>query len=235
MQVSLLQFECIACVLHDVPPTAPSSLEKFPPLFSPLNCSASPPHASRQLSAFSPPSPCAASSSSSGRGRPWKPCGSPSSQVWCSVTAVPPFASPQAGPASPSSVLIIKTKVEIKLHRCHPTASTVSTTTATQDCEAASGSRITALSADMPPLRGRRTEPCYCSRTYGVAARNSCGAAAGSPQSCRLSVVWNRLMRSGDPGSISKQPPCIATGLSRLEAPDFPSFSSLPPPPPPPV
>lgn len=106
MQVSLLQFECIACALHDLPPTAPSSLEKFPPLFSP--------HASLQLrpsrqpSPSSSSSPCSASSSSSGCGRPWEPCGSPSSQVWRGVMVVPPLASPQAEPASPSSVLIIK-------------------------------------------------------------------------------------------------------------------------------
>lgn len=95
MQVSLLQFECIAGALQELPPTAPSSQEKFP--------ASSPPHASPQLrQPSSSSSPCSASSS--GCGRPWDPSGSPSSQVWRRLTV----ASPQAEPAPPSSVLIIK-------------------------------------------------------------------------------------------------------------------------------
>ncbi|KAK9538403.1 hypothetical protein VZT92_003574 [Zoarces viviparus] len=73
----------------------------------------------------------------------------------------------------------------------------------------------------VPPLRGYRAEPCSCSRNYGAVAWRSCGSAAGPPRFCSASVGWNRLMRSGDPGSISKQPPCIAAGTQTSGFPLF--------------
>ncbi len=189
MQVSLLQFECIACALLDLPPTAPSSLEKFPSLFSP--------HASLQLrpSRQSSPSsssfPCSASSSSSGCGRPWESCGSPSSQVWWWVMVVPPLASPQAEPASPSSVLIIKWKVEIKLHRCHRQLTHYPPPLRRRDVMQPLGSQITVLSEDTEPSRAPVAELMVWQLGRvadqrpdlpGAAARRSAGTASCAPE-----------------------------------------------------
>jgi len=206
MQVSLLlQLECIAGSLHpDPPPTAPSSRNKF---------RASSPELPPE------PSPSSPGSASSGGRRAAERCGSLLSQA----AAAPPIASPHAGSASPSSVLMVTQKEEKKMKsrdqnciNAQPTAHTVQPATGATQCSLPGNNTIKSLRSVDSELRlqeelriSRRTPPPPPPR---LGLRRSAGSASRAPETrgafpCSLHASQRDSLYSSSSSSSTEDNP----------------------------